>query len=99
VSESLVSRRNLVGKVLSDPEAKVRVESLLQEQKARARGVLSNNRDLVTALRDALIARDELVGDEILHVLDAALARRGVKGDPLIVLPDAPSGADRWAAE
>ena len=39
-------------------------------------GVLAENRDLVEALRDALIAGDELVGDEITGVIEQAVARR-----------------------
>jgi cell division protease FtsH len=76
VAEGAVNRKNLVGKVLSDPEAKARVETLLQAQKHRVLGVLAENRDLVEALRDALIARDELVGDQITEVIEEALARR-----------------------
>ena len=37
--------------------------------------MLEENRDILAALRDALIERDELVGDEILEVIDQALAR------------------------
>jgi cell division protease FtsH len=76
VAEGMVARRNLVGKVLSDPDAKRRVEELLDAQKERVAGVLAENRDLVEALRDALIARDELVGDDITRVIEQALARR-----------------------
>jgi cell division protease FtsH len=76
VAEGLVARKNLVGKVLTDQDSKRRVESLLDTQKERVAGVLAENRDLVEALRDALIARDELVGDEITDVIEQALASR-----------------------
>jgi cell division protease FtsH len=76
VAEGMVSRTNLVGKVLADPDAKRQVEDLLHAQKERIEGLLVENRDLVEALRDALIARDELVGEEILTVIHEALARR-----------------------
>jgi cell division protease FtsH len=76
VAEGMVARRNLVGKVLSDPDSKRRVETLLDAQKERVAGVLAENRDLVEALRDALIARDELVGDGITRVIEQALDRR-----------------------
>jgi ATP-dependent Zn protease len=76
VAEGMVSTRNLVGKVLADPESKRRVESIMHAQKERIRGVLDENRDLVVSLRDALIERDELVGEQILEVVRAALARR-----------------------
>jgi ATP-dependent Zn protease len=98
VAEGLASRSNLVGKVLGDRDAKARVETLLDAQKERIRGVLEENRDLVEALRDALIARDELVGEEIVQVIHQALAKRaGVSpnggpaaktSDTLIVLPN-----------
>ena len=64
--------RNLVAKVMGDPSARDRLESLLESQKERTRAALSQNRHLVEALRDALLARDELVGDEILDVIRAA---------------------------
>jgi hypothetical protein len=38
--------------------------------------VLELNADVHAALRDALIARDELVRDEILQVIEQALAAR-----------------------
>jgi cell division protease FtsH len=80
VAEGLASRSNLVGKVLGDRDSKTAVENLLDAQKQRIRGVLEENRDLVEALRDALIARDELVGEEIIEVIHQALAKRhGVK--------------------
>jgi cell division protease FtsH len=78
ISEGPVSRRNLVAKVLGDPDTKRRVEDLLHAQKERVQALLAQNRDLVEALRDALIERDELVGDEIVDVLAAAEARRPV---------------------
>jgi cell division protease FtsH len=103
VAEGYVSRSNLVSKVLADRDAKERVESLLDTQKERIRGVLEENRDLVEALRDALIVRDELVGEEIVQVIHEALAKRhGVKpnggpaasaSDTLIVLADEPTSS------
>jgi cell division protease FtsH len=86
VSAGLVSRTNLVGKVLGDSAAKGRVEDLLQAQKDRIHAVLAANRDLVEALRDALIARDELVGEEIVAVIHQALARRDTKPDVVLDL-------------
>jgi cell division protease FtsH len=76
VAEGVVSRKNLVGKVLSDRDAKEQVEDLLAAQKARVGEVLDENRDLVEALRDALLDRDELVGEEILAVIREAIDRR-----------------------
>jgi ATP-dependent Zn protease len=76
VAEGPVSTRNLVGKVLGDSGGKQKVEELLGGQKERAIAVLDENRDVVEGLRDALLERDELIGDEILEVIRAALARR-----------------------
>jgi cell division protease FtsH len=64
--------RNVVARVLANPEGRERVEQLLQAAKAEARATLEANRHLVEALRDALLARDELVGDEIVEVLTRA---------------------------
>lgn len=63
---------NIVGRVLADAEGRARVEKLLQEQKAAVKTLLSENRHLVAALRDALLDRAELIGSEINDVLEAA---------------------------
>src|SRR3954453_11153772 len=63
---------NLVGRVLGDGEGRRRVEELLQEQKTVVKGKLEANQHLVSALRDALLDRHELVGHEITDVLKAA---------------------------
>ena len=76
VGEGAISRTNLVAKVLGDGDAKQRVEDILEAQRARVREVLEENRDVHAALRDALIERDELVRDEILEVIEKALANR-----------------------
>ena len=46
------------------------------EQKDRVTKLLDENRHVVVALRDALIARDELVGDEITRQIELALDAR-----------------------
>ena len=76
VAEGAISRTNLVAKVLGDPEGKQRVEDILEAQRVRVRAALEENRDMHAALRDALIDRDELVGAEILEVIEKALANR-----------------------
>jgi cell division protease FtsH len=67
---------NLVAKVLSNDETKREVEDLLRRHKDQVYFLLENNRDLVEALRDALLEQDELLGDEILAVIEETLARR-----------------------
>ena len=64
-SNSASSGTNIVGRVLGDDEGPPRVEELLQARRARPPGALGANRHLVEALRDALLERDELIGDEI----------------------------------
>jgi ATP-dependent Zn protease len=76
VSEGGIGSRNLVAKVLSDTEGKQRVEDILADQRARVSALLEEHQDVVFALRDALIERDELVGDEIREVIEKTLADR-----------------------
>jgi ATP-dependent Zn protease len=80
---------DMVGRVLGDNQGRDLVEDVLTRQKAAVRGLLGANRHLVTALRDALLDRHELVGHEITDVLEAArethqasaAARTGVRLD------------------
>ena len=76
IAEGPVSKTNLVAKVLGDKQGKERVEDILAAQKERVRACLEDNRDVHVALRDALIARDELVGDQIGEVIQQALSVR-----------------------
>ena len=76
IAEGAIGSKNLVGKVLGDAEGKARVEEILMEQKGRVTRLLEENRDVVIALRDALIARDELVGDEIIQQIEIAIGSR-----------------------
>ena len=72
VQQSALSDSNLVGRVLSDPAGRAAVEAILSDQKQVARELLSANRHIVEALRDALIERHELVGREIGEVISSA---------------------------
>jgi cell division protease FtsH len=65
---------NIVGRVLADERGRAAVETLLQKHKAVTRQLLSDNRHLVEALRDALLESDELIGHQITDVLEAAAA-------------------------
>jgi cell division protease FtsH len=76
IAEGPIGSKNLVGKVLGDTDGKARVDQILTEQKGRVTRLLEENRDVVVALRDSLIARDELVGDEILQQIEIALGSR-----------------------
>jgi ATP-dependent Zn protease len=72
VQSGAFSDTNLVGRVLADGEGRRTVDELLHEQQAIVRERIAENRHLVSALRDALLERDELIGHEITDVLDAA---------------------------
>jgi ATP-dependent Zn protease len=63
---------NIVAKVMSDDRGREEVEELLQRSKTEVAHLLVENRDLIEALRDSLIEREELLGDEILQVLKGA---------------------------
>ncbi len=65
---------NVVAKVLANEAGREKVEAMLDAAKADVERMLAENRHVLEALRDALLARDELVGDEILDVIRAAEA-------------------------
>ncbi len=76
ITDGPIGGPNLVGKVLADKEGRQRVEDILEQQRQRVSEVLELNADVHAALRDALIARDELVRDEILEVIERSLTAR-----------------------
>lgn len=76
VRSGAFSDTNVVGRVLADGAGRAQVENLLREEQAAARALLVDNTDLLEALRDALLGRDELIGTEISDVLGAAAERR-----------------------
>ncbi len=67
---------NLVAKVLADAPAREAVDHLLNEQKELVTTLLTSHRPILEALRDALLEREELVGREILEVIEAAARER-----------------------
>ena len=75
IQNSGFSDTNIVGRVLADDRGRDAVEALLQKHRAVTLQLLSDQRPLVEALRDALLERDELIGKEITDVLEAASAR------------------------
>ncbi|MEW6476241.1 MAG: AAA family ATPase [Actinomycetota bacterium] len=68
------SAANIVARVASSDEGKARIEERLSAARLRARAMLAENRHVVEALRDALLERHELIGDEILEVIQGAVA-------------------------
>jgi len=69
VEQSRLGGTNLAGRVLADPHAREEVDALLSDARQRVTDLLSEHMSLVAALRDALLERDELVGDQITAVL------------------------------
>jgi ATP-dependent Zn protease len=65
---------NVVAKVLSSDDGKEAVDRILNDAKKAVRAMLDEHRHVIEALRDALVDRDELIGDEIVSVIEAALA-------------------------
>jgi ATP-dependent Zn protease len=75
-----------VAKGLADEQGRRAVESLLQSARDRAVSVIEAHRPLIDALVEALLEREELVGDEITAVLSRATADE-VSLEPELVLP------------
>lgn len=73
--------QGIVGKVLGNEDARAAVEKLLAQSKADVQVLLDDHRHLVIALRDELLARSELVGDEIVDVLRQAESRKRLDDD------------------
>jgi cell division protease FtsH len=67
-------QQGIVSKVLGDETARRSVERILDQSKSDVRDLLDGHRHLVIALRDALLERDELIGDEIIDTIHEAIA-------------------------
>ena len=89
VEQSQLTGTDLTGRVLSDQRARAEVDRLLADARGRVEQRLTDHQHLVAALRDALLAQDELVGDQITHVLQAAGATAGPREIDLRDLPEA----------
>ena len=64
---------SLVDKVLGDKDARAELDELLMGSCDAAKAIVEAHPEVVEALRDALLERDELVGSEITGVIEAAL--------------------------
>ena len=74
----------VVGKVLADEARRSEVEALLTSSKESVGQMLEEYRHVVEALRDALLLRSELIGEEILDVIRQAQIHPGsLSIDPL----------------
>ena len=74
--------QGIVGKVLGNEDARAAVEKLLAQAKADVQVLLDDHRHLVIALRDELLEKSELVGEEIVDALREAEARKPLEDDP-----------------
>lgn len=87
VAGSQFSDTNLVGRVLGDSESRLELEKLLQTLKLSTSELMQENSHIVEALRDALLDRHELIGSEILDVIEQANSQRR-SSQLTISLPD-----------
>jgi cell division protease FtsH len=80
---------NLVARVSATDDGRAAIESILDQARADVRELLSANQSIVTALRDALLARDELIGQEILDVIvtGASAPQTGAGGSQSLGAP------------
>jgi cell division protease FtsH len=62
----------IVSKVLSNDNGRDEVEELLSDAKRSVISMLEEHRQVVEALRDALLDREELIGDDIIDVIRTA---------------------------
>src|SRR5581483_2060537 len=66
---------DVVAKVLDDEPSRAAAEAILVQAKQDTTRLLTLHRPIHTALRDALLEREELVGEEILDVIRDAILR------------------------
>jgi len=64
---------NVVAKVLASDVGREAVDRILNDAKKAVRTMLDEHRHVVEALRDALVDRDELIGEEIVSVIEGAM--------------------------
>jgi cell division protease FtsH len=83
----------LVGKVLSDEASRAEVEALLADSKQSVARMLDEHRHVVEALRDALLVRAELIGEEILEVIRRSQGDQDILPHNLRDQPRLASGA------
>jgi ATP-dependent Zn protease len=63
---------NVVAKLASSDDGKERIETLLGKAREEVHVMLADHRHVVEGLRDTLLQRDELIGDEITEAIAAA---------------------------
>jgi ATP-dependent Zn protease len=78
---------NVVAKVLAQEESREAVDRILNDAKKAVRTMLDEHRHVVEALRDALVDRDELIGDDIVNVIEAAIEAHDEAEKAVVVTP------------
>lgn len=76
-----------IGAVLADGERRKEVDAILADCRERVRRLLLAKRHVVEGVRDALLEREELIGDEI-EVLMAELGEREPLELPELAVPE-----------
>ncbi len=93
MGDSLVSLRamdrgvfedNMVSKVVGDARARKTLERILTEARRETARLLMEHRYLITALRDALLEKEELFEDEIMEILREA-ETHALKNDKVLI--------------
>jgi len=84
----------LVEKVLADKDARAELDALLVSSRDAARAIVAQHADVVEALRDALMERDELVGNEITDVIAGRLSQTAGSARVLARGPHRPRRTD-----
>ncbi|HYS92156.1 MAG TPA: hypothetical protein VEL48_01900, partial [Candidatus Acidoferrales bacterium] len=74
---------NLVSTVSASDEGRAAMDELLNQARDDVRDMLKRHRRVVEALRDALLERDELIGEQILDTIRTVDA---VAGEPTLVV-------------
>jgi len=64
---------SIVDKVLGDENARAELDELLAGSRDAAKAIVEAHPEVVEALREALLERDELVGSEITDVIESVL--------------------------
>jgi cell division protease FtsH len=82
-----------VAAVLSDPDRRKEVDGILNECRKRVRALLAEKTHVVEGVRDALLEREELIGDEI-EALMAELGEREPIDVPVPVPGSVGGGGD-----
>ena len=70
---AVAGAQNVVAKVLATDSGKDSVDRILNDAKNAVGAMLDTHRHVVAALRDALLERDELLGDDIVGVIEEAM--------------------------